>query len=100
MSPPKTITLLEQLERSGVNVDVDSYHLSWIKAVPFTPHDVTSNQIVIHQQIMLEENKQLVEDTIKEMKDADWLDIYTVLVRLIHGDGRYRVCPGYTLISG
>lgn len=75
------MTLLEQLERSGVNVDVDSYHLSWIKAVPFTPHDVTSNQIVIQQQIMLEENKQLVEDTVRERKGADWLEIYTVLVR-------------------
>lgn len=80
--PAKTTSLLEQLEQSGVNVDVDSYHLSWIKAVPFTPHDVTSNQIVIQQQIMLEENKSLVEETIKEMKDADWFDIYTVLVRL------------------
>ena len=78
-------TLLEQLEQSGVNVDVDSYHLSWIKAVPFTPHDVTSNQIVIQQQIMLEENKELVEETIKEMKDAEWFDIYTVLVRATKG---------------
>lgn len=79
----KTITLLEQLERSGVNVDVDSYHLSWIKAVPFTPHDVTSNQIVIHQQITLPENKDLIESTVKEMKDAEWLDIHTVLVSLL-----------------
>lgn len=77
----KTITLLEQLEQSGVNVDVDSYHLSWIKAVPFTPHDVTSNQIVIHQQITLPENKELIEETVREMKDEDWLDIHTVLVR-------------------
>lgn len=81
---PKKITLLEQLEQSGVNVDVDSYHLSWIKAVPFTPHDVTSNQIVIQQQIMLDENKELVEETIKEMKDADWFEISTVLVCPIH----------------
>lgn len=83
MSPTtKKSTLLEQLEQSGVNVDVDSYHLSWIKAVPFTPHDVTSNQIVIQQQIMLEENKEVVRETIKEMKGDDWLDIYTVLVGL------------------
>lgn len=77
----KTITLLEQLEQSGVNVDVDSYHLSLIKAVPFTPHDVTSNQIVIQQQIVLPDNKELIASTVKEMRDADWLDIHTVLVR-------------------
>jgi transaldolase len=80
----KDLSLLEQLENSGVKVDVDSYHLSWIKAVPFTPHDVTSNQIVIHQQISMEENKDIIEQTVREMKDKDWLDIHTVLVcRLI-----------------
>lgn len=78
---PNTKTLIEQLEDSGVKVDVDSYHLSWIKAVPFKPHDVTSNQIVLQQQMMLPENKEIIEQTIKEMKDKDWLDIHTVLVR-------------------
>lgn len=76
----KDLSLLEQLENSGVKVDVDSYHLSWIKAVPFTPHDVTSNQIVIHQQISMAENKDIIEQTVREMKDKDWLDIHTVLV--------------------
>jgi transaldolase len=76
----RDLTLLEQLENSGVKVDVDSYHLSWIKAVPFTPHDVTSNQIVIQQQMLLPENKEIIEKTVKEMKDKDWLDIHTVLV--------------------
>jgi hypothetical protein len=76
----KDLSLLEQLENSGVKVDVDSYHLSWIKAVPFTPHDVTSNQIVIQQQMLLPENKEIIEQTIREMKDKDWLDIHTVLV--------------------
>jgi hypothetical protein len=78
----RDLTLLEQLENSGVKVDVDSYHLSWIKAVPFTPHDVTSNQIVIQQQMLLPENKEIIEKTVKEMKDKDWLDIHTVLVSL------------------
>jgi transaldolase len=76
----KDLSLLEQLENSGVKVDVDSYHLSWIKAVPFTPHDVTSNQIVIQQQMTMDENKDIIEQTIKEMKDKEWLDIHTVLV--------------------
>ena len=76
----RDLSLLEQLENSGVKVDVDSYHLSWIKAVPFTPHDVTSNQIVIQQQMLLPENKEIIERTVREMKDKDWLDIHTVLV--------------------
>jgi hypothetical protein len=32
----------------------------------------------------MEENKDIIEQTVREMKDKDWLDIHTVLVcRLI-----------------
>ena len=91
----RDLTLLEQLENSGVKVDVDSYHLSWIKAVPFTPHDVTSNQIVIQQQMLLPENKEIIEKTVKEMKDKDWLDIHTVLVSA----SRFRTYIGKRLTT-
>ena len=78
----KNPTLLEQLENSGVGVDVDAGDPEVAKSLPFKPHDMTSNQILVHERIMAPENKELVEKTIREMKGADWKDIHIVLVRL------------------
>ncbi|KAK8869560.1 hypothetical protein IAR55_000127 [Kwoniella newhampshirensis] len=73
-------TLLEQLEAAGTKVDTDSMDPKIAQGLPFKPHDMTSNQLLVNEQIMNTENKELVEKTIKEMgKDASFLDIHTVL---------------------
>ncbi|ORX33818.1 putative transaldolase [Kockovaella imperatae] len=79
-----TPTLLEQLENSGVGVDVDAGDPEVAKSLPFKPHDMTSNQILVHERIIAPENKELVEKTIKEMKGADWKDIHIVLTARFH----------------
>ena len=75
-----SLTLLEQLENSGVGVDVDAGDPAVAKGLPFKPHDMTSNQILLHERIMAAENKELVEKTIREMKGADWKDVHITLV--------------------
>ena len=81
-------TLLEQLEASGVGIDVDAGDPAVAKALPFKPHDMTSNQILVHERIVAPENKELVEKTIKEMQGADWLDIHIALVSSDTGNMR------------
>jgi hypothetical protein len=78
----RELTLLEQLEAAGCGVDVDAGDPEVAKALPFKPHDMTSNQILVHERIMAPENKELVEKTIREMKGADWLDVHIKLVSL------------------
>jgi transaldolase len=73
-------SLLEQLEAAGVKVDVDSMDPKIAAGLPFTPHDMTSNQLLVNEQLQNPENKELVEKTIREMKGASWEDIHTVLV--------------------
>ncbi|KAK4685477.1 hypothetical protein P7C73_g4668, partial [Tremellales sp. Uapishka_1] len=74
-----TPTLVEQLEAAGVKVDVDSMDPKVAKALPFTPHDMTSNQLLVNQQLQNPENEELVKQTIKENPNASWLDIHTIL---------------------
>lgn len=76
------LTLLEQLENSGVNIDVDDADPEVAKSMPFTPHDMTSNQRVIHVQMTAPENKEWVEETVKNMKGKPWEEVYCVLVCL------------------
>jgi hypothetical protein len=73
-------SLLEQLEAAGVKVDVDSMDPKIAAGLPFTPHDMTSNQLLVNEQLQNPENKELVEKTIREMKGASWEDVHTVLV--------------------
>ena len=82
MALEKELTLLEQIEASGCVVDVDAGDPEVAKSLPFVPHDMTSNQILVHERIMAPENKELVEKTIKEMQGADWKDVHIVLVSL------------------
>lgn len=74
------LTLLEQLENAGVGVDVDDGDPAILARLPFVPHDVTSNQLVIGARIIAPENKELVEKTIRDFPGADWLDIHIILV--------------------
>jgi transaldolase len=72
-------TLLEQLE-SYVAVDADTLEADYIASLPITPHDVTSNPRFVHDQIADPSNKELVDQVVKELKDAPWEEIYAVIV--------------------
>jgi transaldolase len=63
-----------------VNVDVDWMAPEWIKAMPFKFHDQTSNQLWVDIQLGDDSNKDLFEQTTKELKDQGWLAIYTRMV--------------------
>lgn len=73
------MTLLEQLEEH-LNVDCDTMNADFIKSLPITCHDMTSNQRFVHEALTAEHNKQLVENTVKEMKGKSWEEVYAVCV--------------------
>lgn len=84
---PSTLCLLEQLENAGCRVDVDSFDPAVAKALPFTPHDATSNQALIGLCIMNPDHHDMVSEVAKSMSDADPLDVLTVLVSSSWGFG-------------
>ncbi|RSH93055.1 hypothetical protein EHS25_007408 [Saitozyma podzolica] len=71
-------TLLEQLA-SYVAVDADTLEVDYITSLPITPHDVTSNPRFVHDQLADTNNKEMVEQVVKELKDAPWEEIYAVI---------------------
>ncbi|ODN87426.1 transaldolase [Cryptococcus wingfieldii CBS 7118] len=72
-------TLLEQLEAAGVKVDTDSMDPAIAANLPFKAHDMTSNQLLVQEQLINPDNKALVEKTIRELKGKSWFDVHTVL---------------------
>ncbi|KAL4910276.1 hypothetical protein BDW74DRAFT_186360 [Aspergillus multicolor] len=95
-------TWLHKLEEQ-VNVDVDAMDPEFIKALPITPHDMTSNQIHVQGQMSEPQNKQLLIDVAREYKGKTWVEVYTraaVLlckknIDLISGRVLLQVLPSY-----
>lgn len=75
----KVKSLLEQLEEH-VNVDADTYDSDFIRTMPFTPHDATSNQGFIHAAIIDPRNREIVEGVIKDLDGESWEAVYAVCV--------------------
>ncbi|KAI5884983.1 aldolase [Schizophyllum commune H4-8] len=65
------VSQLEYLE-TLLNVDVDHMHPSVAKSLPFKPHDQTSNQLIVNEQIELPENRELLEKAVKEYGSKGW----------------------------
>jgi len=78
----KEKTLLEQLE-ALVAVDADTFDADFIKSLSIVPHDATSNQWFIHDALVDERNADVVAQTIKELKDKNWKDVYAVCVSVV-----------------
>ncbi|WVR05421.1 hypothetical protein IAU60_002436 [Kwoniella sp. DSM 27419] len=72
-------TLLEQIEAAGCWVDTDSMNPEIAKNLPIVPHDMTSNHLLVHEQLGNPDNKELVKQTIIETKDKDWLETHVLL---------------------
>ncbi|OBT68862.1 hypothetical protein VE03_02063 [Pseudogymnoascus sp. 23342-1-I1] len=71
-----SITWLEKLEEQ-LNVDVDSMDPTFAKSLPFKPHNQTSNQLLVNEQMSIPENKELFLKAVKERKDQGWEAILT-----------------------
>jgi len=64
-------TLHEQL-----NIDIDCMDPAEAKKLPFAPMDQTSNQRLVHQQLIAPQNRELLLKVAKELKDEGWKAIY------------------------
>jgi hypothetical protein len=51
--------------------------------LPFKPHDQTSNQRLIYEQMIRPENRDMFIKTVKEGKDEGWEVILDRIVRLV-----------------
>jgi hypothetical protein len=52
--------------------------------MPIKPHDMTSNQGWVHEQMCNPVNEELFKSVVKEYKDKGWLAIYTRMVQSPH----------------
>ncbi|KAF7357767.1 Aldolase [Mycena venus] len=64
-------TLIELLE-TQLNVDVDSMDPEVAMCLPFTPHNMTSNQFVVNEQMQVPKNRELFLNAVKEYGDKGW----------------------------
>lgn len=63
-----------------VNVDVDSMDPTFAKSLPFKPHNQTSNQLLVNEQMSIPENRELFLGAVKEYKDKGWSKILDRIV--------------------
>lgn len=59
-------------------------------SMPIVPHDMTSNQGWVHEQMCNPVNEELFKSVVKEYKDKGWLAIYTRMVRQLYMYGREK----------
>ncbi|KAJ7636838.1 hypothetical protein FB45DRAFT_788926 [Roridomyces roridus] len=74
--------LLEVLE-TQMNVDVDSMDPKVAKSFPIVPHNMTSNQLLVNEQMQVPENREMFLTAVKEYGDKGWeavLDRISVLI--------------------
>jgi transaldolase len=55
-------------------------------SMPIKPHDMTSNQGWVHEQMCNPVNEELFKSVVKEYKDKGWLAIYTRMVQSHHDE--------------
>ncbi|KAI1024167.1 hypothetical protein LB504_005330 [Fusarium proliferatum] len=67
-----TVTWLDKLQEQ-VKIDIDCMDPEEEKRfLPFKPHDQTSNQRLVYEQMVSPENRELFLKTVKEGKDDGW----------------------------
>ncbi|KAG4292915.1 hypothetical protein FPRO06_12403 [Fusarium proliferatum] len=67
-----TVTWLEKLQEQ-VKIDIDCMDPEEAKRfLPFKPHDQTSNQRLVYEQMVSPENRELFLKTVKKGKDERW----------------------------
>jgi transaldolase len=54
---------------------------TFAKSLPFKPHNQTSNQLLVNEQMSVPENKELFLNAVKEYKDQGWEAVLSRIVR-------------------
>jgi transaldolase len=92
-------TLIEQLE-TILDVDVDALSPAVSLALPFKPHNMTSNQFLVNAEMQVPENRELLVKACKEYGDRGWSAVLDEVVRpfLLFGEflptfSQSIVCP-------
>jgi hypothetical protein len=63
-----------------VNVDIDWMDPEFIKSLPMKPYDQTSNQLWMGIQLAHAANRDILEQTARELLCQGWLAVYTKMV--------------------
>jgi hypothetical protein len=64
-----------------VNIDIDCMDPAEAsKLLPFVPHDQTSNQRLVYEQMVAPENQEMLLKTARELKDEGWEAIFIRIV--------------------
>ncbi|KAJ5239290.1 hypothetical protein N7468_003909 [Penicillium chermesinum] len=82
MGSADSVTWLQKLSEQ-LNIDVDWMDPSYTLSLPIVPHDMTSNQGWVHEQMCNPINDELFKSVVKEYKDQGWLAIYTRMAVLM-----------------
>lgn len=65
-----------------MNIDIDCMDpIEAQRFLPFKPHDQTSNQRLVYEQMIAPENRDLFLQSVREGKDEGWQAILDRMVR-------------------
>lgn len=82
--------LVEVLE-SICNVDVDAVDPRVATALPFKPHNQTSNQVICCDTMLLPEYRGMFLSKVKEYGSQGWEEVFNRVVRCSPKDRKARV---------
>jgi hypothetical protein len=83
----------------AVNIDIDCMDPAEAKRfLPFKPHDQTSNQRLVYEQMVSPENHELLLRTVKVGKDEGWEVILARMVGRLYPPGFLCITQQHSLI--
>lgn len=80
MAINSTQSWLQKLDEQ-LNVDVDWMDPTYSKNLQIVPHDMTSNNLWVNEQMSHPDNAEMVREVCKELKSEGWKAAYTRIVR-------------------
>ncbi|KAJ5525165.1 hypothetical protein N7494_011815 [Penicillium frequentans] len=82
MGSAGTVSWLQKLSEQ-LNIDVDWMDPSYTLSMPIVPHEMTSNQGWVHEQMCNPINEELFKSVVREYKDQGWINTYTRMAVLM-----------------
>ena len=83
--PQQASHLAHSDTEATVKIDIDCMDSAEARRfLPFKPHDQTSNQRLVYEQMISPENRELFLRTVKEGKDEGWEVILNRMVRVVY----------------
>ena len=87
--PQQASHLAHSDTEATVKIDIDCMDSAEARRfLPFKPHDQTSNQRLVYEQMISPENRELFLQTVKEGKDEGWEVILNRIVCIIYQANR------------